>query len=274
MSDIRLIMSRYGLLGEPAFAQTRFAVEPIPCRNGCPIGLYDPDLNLITLEPDYNDAVVLHELGHRYGDVYRNDLSEEYAESFRKRYQGGVSLAAFMPRKGARMRAVHQAQMQAQMRAVHQGQMRAVHQAQMTMTRAMSRARGFPALSLVDSWSGVIYNVSLPPAAGKITTVLVWKYTDGTWVAPPLSIPSAGLAKPPMALTIYFQNTSPVNQNMRTRVQWKRPDGSLYKEDTSAAVLVAPGVIAMQQAPGGGGGWYPDVLGAWSAVIYLDAEAA
>ena len=243
--NIRQIMSKYGLLGEPAFAGTTIGVSPIPCRNGCPIGLYNSDTNEITLNPPVSDAVILHELGHRHGDVYHGDLSEEYAERYRRQYQGGVAL------------------MEGTMR------MNVVDQAAM-----IARAAEFPALVQVDQWQGVAYIVTQVPASGKITSVLVWNYLTRTWVAPPLSIPYAGLEKPPMALTIYFQNTSPINLNMRTRVQWKRPDGTLFVEDTSAPVVVAPGVTTFTQAPGAGGGWYPDALGSWSAVIILEAEAA
>ena len=81
-----IIRSR-GLENEQAFKGTIFYVEPIPCLGGngaCPIGLHLYKENKIIVSPGWSEGTVLHELGHRYGYYYYNDLSESYAESFRK----------------------------------------------------------------------------------------------------------------------------------------------------------------------------------------------
>lgn len=74
---------------DPAFLGIPIAVQPIPPMNGCPLGLYDPNTGAITLSPDANSThtVLLHELGHRHGDYYHNNLSEKYAEVFRRKHQ-------------------------------------------------------------------------------------------------------------------------------------------------------------------------------------------
>lgn len=86
-TEIGRILLAKGLSSDPAFQNLHFLVESIPCFDGCPLGLYYPDSSTIILPPDSNEAVLLHELGHRHGDYYYNDLSERYAEDFRKIYQ-------------------------------------------------------------------------------------------------------------------------------------------------------------------------------------------
>jgi predicted RNA-binding Zn-ribbon protein involved in translation (DUF1610 family) len=98
--EVFQIMSRKGLLGDPAFDDLKVDIEPIPCFDGCPLGLYFPEdeyvrefrrlipEGTIIIPPTGQEGTVLHELGHRYGDYYFNNLSENYAESFRQRYQG------------------------------------------------------------------------------------------------------------------------------------------------------------------------------------------
>lgn len=107
-TDIQQIMLTKSLATEPAFDALRIGIEPIPCTNSCPLGLYDPDIRAITLPPDALEATLLHELGHRHGHYYYNDISEPYAEYFRKIYQpkGRAMLYAGddirrMPRFGA-----------------------------------------------------------------------------------------------------------------------------------------------------------------------------
>ena len=81
-----VILSK-GFGSEPAFSNTTFNVEPIPCLNGsnaCPIGLYLYRENKIVVSPGWSEGTLLHELGHRYGHYYYDDLSESFAESFRK----------------------------------------------------------------------------------------------------------------------------------------------------------------------------------------------
>jgi len=81
------VMLAKGLASDPAFDALVISIEPIPCFNGCPLGLYYPGTGAIVLPPDGTDAALLHELGHRHGHYYYNDLSETYAEDFRKIYQ-------------------------------------------------------------------------------------------------------------------------------------------------------------------------------------------
>ena len=90
--EIESIMAAKGLSGDPAFNSLHFLVEEIPCFNGCPLGLFYPDSATIILPPDATDSALLHELGHRHGQYYRDDLSEVYAESFRKAHEKGRAL--------------------------------------------------------------------------------------------------------------------------------------------------------------------------------------
>lgn len=89
---IDTIISAKGFADNPAFENLTIAVKPIPSFNSCPLGLYYPDTQTIVLPPDASEGALLHELGHRHGDYYYNDLSEAYAEDFRKRYQKGKAL--------------------------------------------------------------------------------------------------------------------------------------------------------------------------------------
>jgi len=85
--EIDQIMSAKHLADNPAFDNLHILIESIPCTDTCPLGLYYPDTATVILPPDASEAALLHELGHRYGHYYYNDLSEKYAESFRARYQ-------------------------------------------------------------------------------------------------------------------------------------------------------------------------------------------
>lgn len=103
-SDIDRIITSHGLASEPAFQDVNITIQPIPNLNGCPLGLYFPSREYlhqfgrtipegtIIIPPDSYDSVLLHELGHRYGHYHHNNLSEQFAETYRKRYQGGVVL--------------------------------------------------------------------------------------------------------------------------------------------------------------------------------------
>ena len=86
-TTIDSVMRATGLAADPAFEALTFLIEPIPWMNGYPRGLYFPATKTIVLPPDANESVLLHEVGHRYGDFYYGDLSEEFAEAFRMRYQ-------------------------------------------------------------------------------------------------------------------------------------------------------------------------------------------
>ncbi len=82
------VMYGKGLAADPAFQALTIIIEPIPCFNGCPLGLYYHDTRTIVVPPDADESTLLHELGHRYGDYHYQDLSEEFAECFRMRHEG------------------------------------------------------------------------------------------------------------------------------------------------------------------------------------------
>lgn len=87
-TEIDSIMLQKGLFNDPAFGdELAIFIEPTPNLNGCPLGLYYPDTARIIIPPDGTEGAVLHELGHRHGHYYYDDLSERYAEDFRKIYQ-------------------------------------------------------------------------------------------------------------------------------------------------------------------------------------------
>lgn len=76
-------------IDDPAFESVTFVIDEPPSILGIPtMGAYFPDTGTIVIAPDSNEACVLHELGHRHGHFYSNNLSEGYAEDFRKVYQG------------------------------------------------------------------------------------------------------------------------------------------------------------------------------------------
>ena len=97
-AEVPSALVRTGLSTEPALQGLAYVFEPIPCGryNGCPLGLYNSDIRTITLPPVYLEGVLFHEWGHAFGDFYYGDLSEEYAEWFRRSLGGGklVALAA------------------------------------------------------------------------------------------------------------------------------------------------------------------------------------
>jgi len=86
------IMSTKSLITNPAFDDLTILIEPMPRLNGCPLGLYYPDRSTAILPPNATEGALLHELGHRHGHYYYDDLSERYAENFRKKYQKGMAL--------------------------------------------------------------------------------------------------------------------------------------------------------------------------------------
>jgi len=75
-------------IDDPAFENTKFAIDELPAMNGRWLGAYFPSENLIVVSPEAKEGVVLHEMGHRHSDFYYHDLSEQSAESFRRVYQG------------------------------------------------------------------------------------------------------------------------------------------------------------------------------------------
>ncbi|MBA7499312.1 hypothetical protein ES704_02052 [subsurface metagenome] len=81
------VMARKSLSTDPAFDDLVISIERIPSFNGCPLGLYYPDRATVVMPPDGLESALLHELGHRHGHYYYDDISEKYAEYFRKIYQ-------------------------------------------------------------------------------------------------------------------------------------------------------------------------------------------
>jgi len=85
-NDVQQIMERMGVADEPAFKDVKVTIQAMPYIDGCPLGLYHTS-GLIALPPNFQPAALYHELGHRYGHYYYNNLSESYAEQWRKHYQ-------------------------------------------------------------------------------------------------------------------------------------------------------------------------------------------
>lgn len=94
--EIDAFMQYHGLDREPAFDLLHFLIEPIPPQqNRVILGLYFPEgehartgygylpPSTIILPQDSTVDTLLHELGHRYGDYYYNDISEKFAEDYR-----------------------------------------------------------------------------------------------------------------------------------------------------------------------------------------------
>ncbi len=101
--DYRVIdtfMKQHGLDKEPAYDFLHFVNEDIPPQqNRRILGLYYPigdpyssgadylPPSTIVLPPDATIDTLLHELGHRYGDFYFGDISEDFAETYRKNFK-------------------------------------------------------------------------------------------------------------------------------------------------------------------------------------------
>lgn len=96
--DIDRFMKETGLAKDPAFENLNFLTEPIPkIQNKTILGLYFPEgeqagrqfgylpPSTIILPPDADEETLKHELGHRHGHFYYNDIGEPYAENYRKR---------------------------------------------------------------------------------------------------------------------------------------------------------------------------------------------
>ena len=91
-------MQESGLAADPAFDFLHFANEPITAQKGTlPIlGFYYPESSrdhrgyvppsTIILPENASYDTLLHELGHRYGHFYFNDLSESFAERWAKEH--------------------------------------------------------------------------------------------------------------------------------------------------------------------------------------------
>ena len=85
------LLNKNGLASEPAFEDVKVSIAPLPPIGGNPLGLYYPDADpqyrvqpgTIWIPPDSDEDTILHELGHRYGHFYANNLSESFAEKYR-----------------------------------------------------------------------------------------------------------------------------------------------------------------------------------------------
>ncbi|MFH1031116.1 MAG: hypothetical protein V1767_00895 [Chloroflexota bacterium] len=96
-TDIDKILERRGLNHDPAFEDVTVKISPIePDEKGrTALGLYFPEDKLIVLPPSLStepnslgETVTLHEFSHRHGHYYYNNLTEQYAENERQRWQG------------------------------------------------------------------------------------------------------------------------------------------------------------------------------------------
>jgi hypothetical protein len=96
-SDIDEILNRRGISDDPAFKDVVVNINPIGLdpSGRAALGLYFPKESTIVLPPTLDPAkdslgetVALHELAHRHGHYYYNDLSEQYAENQSQKWQG------------------------------------------------------------------------------------------------------------------------------------------------------------------------------------------
>ena len=86
-AEISQVLHDEGLASDPAFRDLNFIMGTLPEKNV--LGLYYPDPipSIIALPPDADKSTLLHEVGHRYGHYYYGDISEEFAETFRKGHE-------------------------------------------------------------------------------------------------------------------------------------------------------------------------------------------
>ena len=88
------VLQKHGLTDEPAFKDAWVTIAPLPPLDvrGHLLGLYyadsdatyDVEPGTIWLPPDADEETQLHELGHRFGHYHWNDLSEGFAEQYRR----------------------------------------------------------------------------------------------------------------------------------------------------------------------------------------------
>jgi hypothetical protein len=102
--SLQQILDRYGLASEPAFDDVKVEISPIlPDRKGRQaLGLYFPTEELIVLPPTLDvevgtlgESVAIHEFGHRHGHFYYNNLTEPYAENYRREYVGDPIMLSY-----------------------------------------------------------------------------------------------------------------------------------------------------------------------------------
>lgn len=91
-TEVDRIFDYHRLEEEVAFEKLVIDIKPIPEMNGCPLGLYYPDSATVVIPPDGFESVLLHELGHRYGHYHYDNLSEVFAEDYRRHYQKGTAI--------------------------------------------------------------------------------------------------------------------------------------------------------------------------------------
>jgi len=85
--QLDLLLKRHGLDGEPAFKDVNVAIQELPEQYSNVLGLYYPDEQFIVVPPGSNEQTILHELGHRYGHYYQQNLTEKFAEQYRLSHQ-------------------------------------------------------------------------------------------------------------------------------------------------------------------------------------------
>jgi len=95
--SVQRILDARGISQDPAYEDVIVQIAPIdPDERGrVPLGLYFPRKRLIVLPPalattpnSLGEAVLLHEFGHRHGDFYYKNTSEQYAQDYQQRIQG------------------------------------------------------------------------------------------------------------------------------------------------------------------------------------------
>lgn len=89
--DVDRVLDEYGLASDLAFRDVFVSIAPIPKKENA-LGLYYPGSELIVVPPECEDDVLLHELGHRYGHYYHGNLTEVFAETFRRQAMRGNTL--------------------------------------------------------------------------------------------------------------------------------------------------------------------------------------
>lgn len=121
-AQVDRFMKQADLAAEPAFDLLHFLIEPIPSDEQKRIlGLYFPEgetegkgfgylpPSTIILPPDGDEGTLLHELGHRHGHYYYNNLTETYAENYRRAQERRLSqvyVGAYKRTKEAAMKSL------------------------------------------------------------------------------------------------------------------------------------------------------------------------
>ncbi|GAI33685.1 unnamed protein product [marine sediment metagenome] len=88
LQHVRDLVLDLGLDEDAALEGTKFQVAELPFVDGRWLGAFYPDKNLIVVSPEVDEAVVIHEIGHKICWAHFGDLSERGAEMFRKYIMG------------------------------------------------------------------------------------------------------------------------------------------------------------------------------------------